>query len=108
MKRHLSLIFLFLLILVCVFFIGRLSNKTRGSIQSVDTSSFERKNDSLLKLIDKIHDSVRVAYIKIDSLSEKRKVNNKKTKENVDKIKKFTPTTRSLWNDSVLRANGLK
>ena len=107
-KRDYELLFIFSALLVIVFFLGRHSKSDPVLIPEVDISKYTRKNDSLEKVIKSYRDSVKWAYVAIDSLSKKKVINNKKVKNDKDVIIKFTPTSRHRWNDSVLRAEGLK
>ena len=107
-KRDYELMFLCLAIVVLAFMAGTHMKPDSVLVPEVDTSKYDRKNDSLEKVIASCRDSVKTAYSLIDSLSKKKVINNKKVKNDKDVIIKFTPTSRHRWNDSVLSAEGLK
>jgi len=102
------LVVLTVLIIVVAFILGRNSKKAIIITTKTDTSKQDKRIDSLFtnNRLLKI-ENIKLLTV-IDSLNVKRSNNNKKVKSDVGKIKVFTYTSRNRWNDSTLRAAGLK
>lgn len=107
--KDISLGILIIAIMVCIFMMGRQSVVQQQAILAgPDNSNLYKTIDSLKSVNKKIEDSIKVCYSKIDSLSKLKVINKKKVEHGIIEIKRFTPDARIRWNDSVLRANGLK
>ena len=106
-KKAILAIIIALLFLV-VFILGRNSKADPIQILPTDVSKYERKQ-SLDSVIVR---DLRIANIKLSTINDSLKVkmsnNHKKVNSDVGKIKTFTYTSRNRWNDSTLRAAGLK
>lgn len=97
------------LVIICsVFLMGRLSKKDKVEIVKPDMSKYVKAIDSLTNVNKFYKDSILVFKNNIDSLQKLRKRNNDNRNSGIEEIKNFTPDARYKWNDSVLRANGLK
>lgn len=77
-------------------------------VPEVDTMKYVYAIDTLMK--DREIYEIRIKQLEevLDSLSEKKKVNHSNLNHNTNVIKKFTNTARHRWNDSVLRAEGIR
>ena len=77
-------------------------------IPEVDTMKYVFAIDTLMK--DREIYEIRIKQLEevLDSLSEEKKVNRSNLNHNTNVIKKFNPTTRSRWNDSILRSEGVR
>ena len=106
--KNIVLIILFIILICLAFIIGRQSKKDPVIIPQPDISGFVRAIDSLTILSKKRKDSIEIEHKRFDSLSSSIKNNHKNVNNEKVKIKNFTPDDRIRWNDSVLRANGLK
>lgn len=109
-KKTIIVIALAVLFLVIFAFIsGRISKKQEVQYVETNTDKQIRISDSLKREIRLRNDSVFILKHTVDSLKLLRLIdNNIKVKNAVKTIKGFTFTTRRRWDDSVLRANGLK
>jgi len=97
-----------LVIMIAVFLMGRNSRKPEIIIEKPDVSKFEKKIDSILQINKCYQDSINHAYASIVEIARRKDDNIRRLKNELDEIKKFTPTSRNRWNDSVRRAAGLK
>ena len=106
-KKIIIAIIIVLLFLI-MFMLGRNSKKDPVQILPTNVSKYERKIDSLLGDGRKLKIEQIRLLTEIDSLKSIKVINHKKVKSDVQKIKNFTYTSRHRFNDSTLRANGLK
>lgn len=106
-KRDYSLLALMCVLLILMFFIGRLSRKQVDPLPMPDVSQYQKTIDSLTYIGHKRNDTIFILRKGIDSLSKIKGKGHKKIKSDIDEIKKFTPTSRDKWRDSVKRSNGL-
>lgn len=109
-KKTIALAVLFAFIGVCLFFAGRNSKTTL-----VADDKYQRKYDSITNInfnleLDKKHQQDTILRLKsaFKILSGVLLDNHKKVTNDKIKIKDFTPDSRNLWLDSVLRAEGLR
>lgn len=96
------------IIVIVVFFLGRMSKKDQVKIIEPNISGFQRKEDSLMRVILLSKDSIKVAYRAIDSIKSQKVINKKKVKNGIIQITNFTPSSRDRWHDSVMRSAGLR
>jgi len=106
-KRDYSVLSLIVVLLILMFFIGRLSRKQVDPIPTPDISQYQKTIDSLVDIGHKRNDTILTLRKGIDSLSKIKRKGHKKIKSDIDEIQKFTPTSRDKWRDSVRRAEGL-
>lgn len=106
-RRDYSVIALLVVLLILMFFIGRLSRKQVDPLPMPDVSQYKKTIDSLVDISHKRNDTIFILRKGIDSLSKVKRKGHKKIKSDIDEIQKFTPTSRDKWRDSLRRAEGL-
>lgn len=106
--KNIAITILIISLIALAFIMGRQSKPEPVIIPQPDISGFVRIIDSLTILSKKRKDSIDFEHKRFDSLSLVMTENHKKVNNEKIKIKNFTPDDRIRWNDSVLRANGLK
>lgn len=82
--------------------------KPQAPVVPPDTQKYERKADSALNLMKRYRDSSRILQQEVKDLHAQLQRGHNTVKHEKEKIKNFTPDARLAWNDSVLRANGLR
>jgi len=107
-KKKIGIACLVVVLLTVMFLLGRNSNKQTIVIHSPNSAKYQRAIDSLTSLNRDYKDSVKNAYTMIDSLKNKKLINNKKVKNEIKQIKNFTPTSRQRFHDSVMLSNGFR
>lgn len=107
-NKDLVLVGLFFLIAVITFFLGRNSYPRHEEIKLPDNKQHEKSIDSLVSLNRDLKITNNRLFETLDSLKSVKVINNKKYIKATNEVKNFTPTTRHNFNDSVLRANGIK
>lgn len=105
--NYYSMVSLVVVLLILVFFIGRLSKKQPDPIQEPDITHFQKTIDSLVDIGYRRADTINSLKHSVDSLAKVKTKSHKKLKSDIDEIKTFTPTSRLRWRDSVRRSNGL-
>ena len=96
------------LLAVCMFLLGRNSVTVPDEVKPTDVSNYLKTIDSLK--VDKklLRDSMTKELINIQKLKTNFSDNNKKTRDEFKKVDKFTPTIFNSFDDSLLRAEGLR
>ncbi len=95
-------------LMLAVFFLGRNSHKPADEIKLPDVSKYQKSIDSADIEIAKLKSINKRMFISFDSLKQVKINNVKKVNHGIKEVNNFTPTTRQLWNDSVLKSAGLK
>tara|TARA_R110000823_G_scaffold128587_1_gene256339 strand:+ start:714 stop:1085 length:372 start_codon:yes stop_codon:yes gene_type:complete len=116
-RKNLPVLILALVIFILLFWVWRSSVKIERLKFDVDNKGYEYKHtiDSLItaqKQIKTANDSLLkrsiIKEMAIVLLENKLNDKDKKFKNENNKIRLFTPTTRSLYVDSLLRAEGIR
>jgi DNA phosphorothioation-dependent restriction protein DptG len=108
-KQDIALGALFILAGVMIFFFGKLSVHTPEVKPTLpDVSKYVKAIDSLSAENDKLKITNNRLFKSFDSLKLVKVNNIKKVNHGIKEIQNFTPDSRQLWSDSVLKSAGLK
>ncbi len=98
-----------LIFAVCVIiWLIATQEKPVSPIEKPDNSKYENRIDSLEKRCASWKDSTNKANKKVESLNKSLAQNHETVKKQKDEFKTFTPDRWDIWNDSNLRANGIR
>lgn len=105
-KRDLIIIgIIFALSITIGIAIGRMSSKTETVLTLPDYSKYKVQNDSIKNLYKLSQDTIKILYIRLDSIQKKIVKNHINLNNGIIKIKQFTPSSRKRYLDSVYLAD---